>query len=202
MDIQSERNRRYYEMNREAEKQRSLAYYHTHKEQIDREKKKAYMAEYLKTYQRRKPTPEELEKRRRQRRERYANDPEYREKARQQARERNRRNPRGKKNGRLRLEFGITLQQYEEMLERQGGGCAICGTKQTNVKEAGKAEHSMYVDHNHATGEVRGLLCSRCNFGIGQFRDDPELLLRAAEYLTNGSSGVISTTNSELSNRF
>ena len=188
-------NKRYYEANKEQEKARALKYYHENKDKIDREAKKAYMAEYLKTYQRRKPTPEEREERARKRRERYATDAEYRERAKQQARENNKRNPHTKRNGRLKADFNITLEEYNALLEKQGGACAICGTKETGVQEPGKREHSMYVDHDHATGAVRGLLCSRCNFGLGQFRDDPKLLLRAVAYLTSGSSGVISTTN-------
>lgn len=190
-------NKQYYEANKEKEKERSLKYYHENKDKIDREAKKAYMAEYLKTYKRRKLTPQEREERARKRRERYAADAEYRERAKRQARENNKRNPHTKRNGRLKADFNITLEEYNALLEKQDGACAICGTKATGVQEPGKREHSMYVDHNHATGAVRGLLCSRCNFGLGHFRDNPQLLLKAAEYLTNGLSGVTSTTNND-----
>jgi len=74
----------------------------------------------------------------------------------------------------LKKNYGITPEQYDEMLERQGGGCAICG------KPPG--ETALHVDHCHETGRVRGLLCFSCNAGLGQFHHDPELLGRALEY--------------------
>lgn len=191
MKTQRERNQEYYQQHREELKVRKLAYYHdVAKEKIDREKKKEYMREYLKTYKRKPKTPEEIAERNRRRRERYATDPEYREKVKSQSRLRNQRNPRAKKNGRLKAEFGITIEQYNAMLERQGGVCAICGEPMKKIGEKGKRNHSMYVDHDHKTGKVRGLLCNQCNFGLGQFRDDPILLAKAIEYLNNWSSGV------------
>lgn len=72
---------------------------------------------------------------------------------------------------------GFTLAEYDEMLEEQGNGCVICGkTPEENGKH-------LFVDHDHNTGEVRGLLCHHCNTGLGMFRDTPILLLRAVEYL-------------------
>lgn len=186
MASSKEYNRKYYEANREAEKARKLTHYYEIKDTIDKEAKKAYMAEYLKTYKRREKTPEEIEKRNRKRRERYATDAAYREKEKAQARESSRRNPQTKRNGRLKAGYNITLAEYNSLLEKQNGRCAICGVDATGVREPGKREHSMYVDHDHSTGKIRGLLCSRCNFGIGQFRNNPELLMKAATYLTSG----------------
>jgi hypothetical protein len=74
----------------------------------------------------------------------------------------------------LRTKYGITPEQYDEMLERQGGGCAICGKPPGDI--------ALHVDHCHETGRVRGLLCFSCNAGLGQFRHDPDLLGRALEY--------------------
>lgn len=71
--------------------------------------------------------------------------------------------------------FGVTLKEYNMMLDKQNGGCAICGGK------AGKK--SFAVDHDHKSGKVRGLLCGSCNVGIGHFRDDPELLEKAIKYI-------------------
>jgi hypothetical protein len=78
----------------------------------------------------------------------------------------------------LRAKYGLTLEQYDTMLARQEGRCAICGT--TNPA----SHHKRFVvDHNHATNEVRGLLCSMCNTGLGNFFDNPFSLLNAAKYL-------------------
>jgi hypothetical protein len=76
-------------------------------------------------------------------------------------------------------QYDITLELFNELLARQGGGCAVCGAIQSS-----KDKKSLAVDHDHATGEVRGLLCSRCNVGIGMFKDEPALLAAAIRYLT------------------
>src|SRR5262245_20190249 len=69
--------------------------------------------------------------------------------------------------------YGISWADYETMFERQGGACAIC--QRTGL--------TLCVDHCHLTGEVRGLLCIRCNSAIGFCSDDPALLQAAAAYL-------------------
>lgn len=76
--------------------------------------------------------------------------------------------------------YGITAEQYDALYKAQGGRCAIC-------RRATGAARRLAVDHNHQTGEVRGLLCKPCNrYGLGMFaRDNPEVLDRAAEYLRN-----------------
>jgi hypothetical protein len=76
----------------------------------------------------------------------------------------------------LRRKYGITVQQVEDIPTKQGGRCAICGA----MLLLGSHTH---VDHDHDTGQVRGLLCVNCNNGLGQFRDRPELLRAAATYL-------------------
>ena len=77
----------------------------------------------------------------------------------------------------LKAKFGITREEYNRMLAWSNGGCAICGAKTSrNRQELG-------VDHNHKTGEVRGLLCHRCNMGIGHFNDSLRLLTIAVAYL-------------------
>ena len=82
---------------------------------------------------------------------------------------------RRKKNG-LKLRFGINFDQYEYMLQEQNSVCAICGNKD-------KKDKDLAVDHCHTTDKVRGLLCSDCNLGLGQFKDSVDLLLRAKKYL-------------------
>ena len=76
----------------------------------------------------------------------------------------------------LKKKYGITLDDYNAMLEAQGGVCAICGNTCTTGK-------SLAVDHCHATGRVRGLLCGVCNRVLGYMKDDVALFRRAAEYL-------------------
>ena len=75
----------------------------------------------------------------------------------------------------LKKTYGLTTQAWDELYTQQGGGCAICGRSLTDVK--------VCVDHNHETGEVRGLLCVSCNTAIGSLREDPNLLRRAIVYL-------------------
>lgn len=78
----------------------------------------------------------------------------------------------------LRKLYGLTPERYDELLIAQGGGCAICGRP-----DAHKGGIRLHVDHDHDTGKVRGLLCSRCNQSIGAFEDDPALLRLAVAYL-------------------
>lgn len=78
--------------------------------------------------------------------------------------------------------YQITVERYHELLLRQGGVCAICG-------EAPKVGKRLHVDHCHDTRVVRGLLCGLCNRGLGMYRDQPSLLLKAASYLNGGRDG-------------
>lgn len=78
--------------------------------------------------------------------------------------------------GHLRRKFGLTTEQYEAMLDEQDGVCFLC-------RRPPREGVSLHVDHHHGTNAVRRLLCFECNGGLGQFRDDPELLRRAADYL-------------------
>lgn len=79
--------------------------------------------------------------------------------------------------------YGLTMDDYERMNEDQQGRCAICDGVQVRADSDG----SLVVDHDHITGSVRALLCNKCNAGLGQFGDDPALLLAAAEYLREHS---------------
>lgn len=81
----------------------------------------------------------------------------------------------------LRQKYNISLEDYDRMLDEHGGVCAICGNPERSVR-AGKPV-PLAVDHDHATGAVRGLLCHGCNTGIGHLRDDTGLLRSAIEYL-------------------
>ena len=72
--------------------------------------------------------------------------------------------------------YGLSVDDYAALLEGQGGVCAICGLDCSTGQR-------MSVDHDHANGEVRGLLCRRCNAGLGNFNDDPALMRTAIGYL-------------------
>lgn len=97
-------------------------------------------------------------------------------KERRNAAARARRDPSRAKDAGLRRLYGITLLQFNTMLDAQHGRCMVCD----DVLDGGKATH---VDHCHDTGVVRALLCGHCNKGIGSLRDDPSLLRTAAAYL-------------------
>ena len=80
--------------------------------------------------------------------------------------------------------FGITAEQYEKLLRDQGGVCAICETSDPKTKTKGSAlDCDFCVDHDHATGKVRGLLCNGCNVGIGHFRESVNAMKAAIAYL-------------------
>lgn len=85
----------------------------------------------------------------------------------------------------LRLKYGITIEQYNELLHKQKGCCALCDRPQTEFKTR------LAVDHNHATGEIRGLLCAYCNHRvIGRHRDGT-LLRRMADYVDQGTGWFV-----------
>jgi 5-methylcytosine-specific restriction endonuclease McrA len=82
------------------------------------------------------------------------------------------------KDWQLKRNYNITLADYCNMFLLQDGCCAICGNKnQSNTK------YPLIVDHSHVTDKVRGLLCPKCNLGLGHFQDNTELLCKAIDYL-------------------
>lgn len=78
---------------------------------------------------------------------------------------------------RLRKYYNMTVEEYNILFDGQEGRCAICGIHQDDFKER------LSVDHNHATGKVRGLLCNDCNRMLGGSKDSVESLTKAIEYL-------------------
>ena len=86
-----------------------------------------------------------------------------------------------KKNWKLKHRFKITYQDYLDLLKIQNYKCLICGCDYTAYKEEFNREFC--IDHNHETGEIRGLLCMACNRGIGLLQDNPAILRKAADYL-------------------
>lgn len=87
----------------------------------------------------------------------------------------------------LKRVFGISLEEYNIMSEKQNHICAICGKPEMNNKNK-----VLCVDHNHKTGAVRQLLCGLCNSGLGAFRDDKTLLTKAIKYLKYHESNLAS----------
>ena len=76
----------------------------------------------------------------------------------------------------IKQKFGISVAQYEAMYRAQNGVCGICEGLNINGQRLG-------IDHDHATGKIRDLLCSRCNTAIGLARENPSILIKAAAYI-------------------
>ena len=88
----------------------------------------------------------------------------------------------------LKTKYGMTPEQYEALWRTQDCACAIC-RKGIVLYTTGDKAMTANVDHDHETGEVRGLLCLHCNAAIGYFSDDPTLLVRGLNYLHNPPNG-------------
>lgn len=84
---------------------------------------------------------------------------------------------------------GLTLEAFAELLQLQGGRCALCEHEHV----AGHARKSLVVDHDHSTGAVRGLLCHSCNRAIGLMHDDAQRLRFAAQYLEIYATSTLPT---------
>lgn len=119
----------------------------------------AYMKEYSKTY-RKGPSGKAASK-------------AYRERTKEK-----------QKGYRLKQDFGITLEQYQQMLEEQSGVCACCGKPETATYNKTGVTKQLAVDHDHATGEIRGLLCGRCNTALGLLQDSEDTIMSLLTYLS------------------
>lgn len=89
-----------------------------------------------------------------------------------------------KKDGRMityNSSYSIPISKYKEMSKKQGDVCAICGKEEMRKRKSEVVRLS--IDHNHKTGEIRGLLCHKCNVGLGHFSESVEFLLKAISYL-------------------
>ena len=99
------------------------------------------------------------------------------------------------KEWRLKKNYGITMDDYQTLLESQNHSCAICGVhiddyvsqcaNSENKFAKRKSKQNFSVDHCHTTGKIRGLLCFRCNLVLGYAQDNKEVLLNAVRYLGN-----------------
>ena len=82
----------------------------------------------------------------------------------------------------LRRQYGLTQEEFESILVRQRGLCAIC------LKPFEPGTKNFHVDHDHKAGIIRGILCPACNLGLGHFQDNPDILKRAAWYIYNSNT--------------
>jgi len=108
------------------------------------------------------------------------------------------------KNSDLLSQYGITLKQYEAIEKNQNHCCAICESKDSKIpRKHRKTKIDVFcVDHDHDTGEIRGLLCFNCNTGLGQFKDSADVLGNALCYLRkfNCTKNEKSSTNNQIGN--
>lgn len=173
----------------------------------DRERAREYQREYSATHPlskeqrqknnaahraRRAENPEEVRRieRERKRKQYAANPKKFREEARArrmahperhraQGRASRARHPNSARGTFLKANYGITFEEYNEMVTAQGGRCAICGEIPSGDRPV------LNVDHNHDTAKIRGLICGLCNRMLGFARNNPGLLQRAICYLTS-----------------
>jgi hypothetical protein len=82
----------------------------------------------------------------------------------------------------LKHKYNMTEEQYQTILQEQNGTCAICQWKQ---------DYNLSVDHCHDTGIIRGLLCAKCNRGLGLFEDNIETMKSAINYLQKTQTGIV-----------
>jgi len=95
---------------------------------------------------------------------------------------------------RLQHKYGMSAEDYEQLATAQGYCCAICD----KAYSGHPSSDELLVDHDHSNGQVRGLLCSSCNVGIGHFRDNVSLLLGAIGYLVDPpANGVITNAHKQ-----
>jgi Recombination endonuclease VII len=140
------RQRAYYEAHKEKLRAHAIAYYHAHREEI-RKRAGAYYQAHKEAINDRMRATREARK--------QANDPSLR-------------------SGKLKRLYGISAAEYDALLAKQGGVCAICRKR---------SKGRLCVDHCHLTGTVRGLLCSACNVALGYLKDDQASLVAALAYL-------------------
>ncbi len=168
----------YYQNNREKKIAQAAEW-----QRENSEHRRGYMREYAKQNPDKfKRTDEQQAEYNKKRRERYAKDAEFRNSIKQKTKDWQSNNPEKRFAQRLK-KYGITPECYHRMFDEQSGACAICKTTDPGDKASGR----FFVDHCHTTGNVRGLLCNNCNFGIGQFRDNTSTLLAAIRYIEQAS---------------
>lgn len=86
----------------------------------------------------------------------------------------------------LKRTYNMTYQEWQEMFDKQGGKCAICGSKGFYLNK--NAQLKLVVDHDHETGEVRGMLCHNCNRALGLLQDSERILSASIKYLQGATT--------------
>ena len=87
-------------------------------------------------------------------------------------------------------QYGLSVEQYEAMVEYQDHKCKVCGEEESAMDKNG-THRRLAIDHDHDTGQIRGLLCSKCNTALGSFRDNVENLKRAILYLEGSKNSSV-----------
>ncbi len=90
----------------------------------------------------------------------------------------------------LKKRFGISLEEYQTMLDSQNYVCAICTRPERTVDHRTKQVRSLAVDHCHSTGKIRGLLCSDCNMALGLLQDNEDTMKNMLSYITKQKPGA------------
>jgi Recombination endonuclease VII len=153
--------------------------------------KAAEMNAYNRSHYHSQPVEKRAQKHRRGnevKKARRAVEPEFVERLKRQNREYSAKHPVIGRNCKLKKTYGITVAEFDKILAAQGGRCAVCRTD-----DPGGRGH-FHVDHCHQTGAVRGVLCHRCNTGIGLLGDNLGSLLAAVEYLSEAALGAVTRT--------
>lgn len=129
----------------------------------------------------------------------YRTSPENREKEKLAGVSYKERNPEVGKNGHLKRNYKISLDEYNQMLLDQDLVCAICKKEEVSVDSKKGKIRDLAVDHCHTTGKVRGLLCWKCNTSLGKFKDSVENLQRAIDYLNKSREvNTLTLTNPSI----
>lgn len=92
--------------------------------------------------------------------------------------------PYQERSSQMRRKYGLTEEQWRAEINKRHGRCDICG--EVGVPNRANREFGLCVDHDHATGAIRGFLCSNCNSGLGFMRDNSEIIAKALKYLGRG----------------
>ncbi|MCK9569494.1 endonuclease VII domain-containing protein [Candidatus Pacearchaeota archaeon] len=180
-----EYNRKYYQEHQEQRRLDAKKWYEENKDKLNKEELKDYHAAYYKANRDKWPrrTREQQDQYNATRRDKYASDLEYQKQQKAAAKAWQDAHPQKRKANRIK-KFGITLEEFNQIMQKQGSCCAICGySDQSNKK------FFPMVDHDHVSGKVRGLLCSNCNQAIGKFKDDITIIESAISYLRRNGNG-------------